>query len=241
MVTVTIYSIYFKKGAYMSFQFLKKLKCFFKEMTDLTMQEYIPGKREYGELPSHLKLSLDSIHPVMAWSKKCYPCVVELSDGSQIDGVYMVSAEDYQSGNGRIWPGDLLGDELKALKISDIRSIKESPSRLPHPIAEKIYTGGETGMGLFCFTLSFSDKGKQTYEVASTEIDFLKLPNRDNKDIVDVEIHKKVTPIIKLEAPQYHWVLYGSGENNRKRWYGLGFKFSPQAKVRLVTEKERVL
>ena len=96
-------------------------------------------------------------------------------------------------------------------------------------------------MGGFRFTFNFIDNTQQTYEVASTNIDFLRLPNRNNKDILDVTLHKKITPIITLETPSFYWVLYGQGESNKRSWHGMGVKFSLQANVRLIKSREIIM
>lgn len=214
---------------------IKAIESFWRNLIHPVYQEYVPGRRNYEELPEHLRISLSEISPVEAWGVKCYPCLAEMQDNTLHDRLYIASAQDYASARtSMVWPEHIIKPGRSLLRIGDIKAVHASPTRIPAAIAQKIYAGGETSMGVFRFTLRFRDGSLQTYEIASTEIDFLHLPDRSGSDIVDVLVHESVSAVVRLSNPAFQWILYGSGENNRKAWYGPGVKFTPEAKVRIV-------
>lgn len=214
---------------------LKSFKSFWRQLTHPVYQEYVPGKKNYEDLPEHLRNSLLEIPAVEAWGVKCYPCLAELQDNTLQDRLYIASAQDYASSRtSMVWPEHILRPGRSLLRIGDIKAIHPSPTRIPAGITQKIYAGGETSMGIFRFTLRFRDGSLQTYEISSSEIDFLHLPDRNAADIVEVILHESMSAVVSLSNPAFQWVLYGAGENVRKAWYGQGVKFTPEAKVRIV-------
>jgi len=77
------------------------------------------------------------------------PSQVELADGSARDRVYVVEA---------IWHIFHWGFyPERSVSLLDVKHISSSPSRLPAPLANKLYQGGETNMGGISFGLVLSD------------------------------------------------------------------------------------
>jgi hypothetical protein len=93
-----------------------------------------PPVREYPKLPPQLKSQLDLVTPSMLGNLKFYPCLVRLNNGTEVDRVYFVSQAQCTS------PGT---DEIR---VEDVASLRESPSRLPTRFAKELYEAGESGM-----------------------------------------------------------------------------------------------
>ena len=159
----------------------------------------------YSKIPAHLALMLHEIDPVEPeFGTYYYPCKVELTNGQSIDFVYLCEADTWFRTWG-VWPEHDPGK--KSIKIEDIATVSESPSRLPVNIARQIYQSGESGMGYTIFTLNFADGLKQAY-LTGNAVDFITYPNSHGpNDIVKVEPHVgRMAP--KVTSPDYIWCLF---------------------------------
>ena len=131
-----------------------------------------------------------------------------LHDGQTLDRVYIVAEAPYIRMWG-VYPEDDRGK--KWIRIEDVASIAESPTRLPAKIANRLYEAGESGMGYTIFTVGFSDGTKQAC-AAGNAIDFIHYPeNNGPKDVVSVKPHvgRDRNP---LPGPAYFWCIYSDGE-----------------------------
>ena len=134
-----------------------------------------------------------------------FPCMVTLSDGRDVDCVYLAEASPWYVSWG-VWPEDDRGKY--SVSASEIVSLRNSPSRLPHHIAEKIYQHGESGMGYTLFTLIFIDGTKQNYE-SGNAIDFVTYPEGQSANtVVDMIPHAGRDDPHRLIAPSYFWCLF---------------------------------
>jgi len=82
------------------------------------------------------------------------PCVVSLRDGSSRDYVYVQDVEPWYAAWGVLPEED---SDIDEVFLGDVVSIRESPRRLPIPIANRLYAWGETGMGYYVFTVVVDD------------------------------------------------------------------------------------
>ena len=138
------------------------------------------------------------------------PCQVKLDDGAVVDAVYVINAQEYID----VW--GILPDQdrgKREIDLSRVVEISESPSRLPPPIANKIYKAGESGMGYCVFTLLFKD-GTQQEVGSGGAVDFVRLPTgKRMNDIVDVLPHEgERDEAIFSASLDYYWCLFGEGK-----------------------------
>jgi hypothetical protein len=173
---------------------------------------YVPGKRSYPPLSAELRESLAAIVPSNDGELQYHPCSVTLKNGTAVPCVYVVAAQSYINIWG-VWPED---DPAKRhISISEIVSLAESPFRLPPHFAAQLYAAGESGMGYSIFTLVFRDGSEQTC-LSGNAIDFVHLPvGKTMSDISGVIPHKRRSANY-VEAPVYHWCLFGEGESRVK-------------------------
>lgn len=132
------------------------------------------------------------------------PCQVKLKNGETLDNVYVQEVQSYIN----VW-GDLPDRDpaKKYILIEDVIEIAESPNRLAVELANKLYAGGESGMGYYFYKLVLENG--QTIDVCSgNAIDFISLPEGlTTKNIKDVLRH----PVSKekcINAPTYYWCLF---------------------------------
>jgi hypothetical protein len=79
---------------------------------------------------------------------------------------------------------------------------------LPPKIAQKIYDGGESGMGYYAFRLKFTDGSVQAYSTGGA-VDFISLPEgKKMSDIEDVDLHVGQRDAGKRKALYFYWCLY---------------------------------
>lgn len=158
----------------------------------------------YPALPESLKSQLAAIEPSSSGNLYYYPCQVLLRTGATMDRVYMVAEAPYIS----LWGVYPEQDHWKSsIKIADVVSIAESPSRLPAQVANRLYEAGESGMGYQIFTIVFSDGTKQPY-LTGGAVDFVEYPQgKGIKDVITVLPHvgRDQNP---LQGPKYYWCLY---------------------------------
>ncbi len=127
-----------------------------------------PAEQKYPVITRALANELKSIEPSYAKHTKLYPCLATLTDGRQIDGVYMLDA-------GAFLKIDDLGNRI-VLPLARVAHIEDSPTRLPAKIADHIYRAGEYGMGYYVFTLVFADGARLPCRTGDL-VDFLDLPD----------------------------------------------------------------
>lgn len=127
-----------------------------------------PAEQKFPLITRALAAELKAIEPSITKHTKLFPCLATLTDGRQIDGVYMIDAGAF-----------LKIDDLSngtVLPLSRIAHIENSPTRLPAKIANQIYRAGEYGMGYYVFTLVFDDGSHLPCRTGDL-VDFLDLPH----------------------------------------------------------------
>ena len=154
-----------------------------------------PREQQYPVITKLLATELKSITPSVKKQVKLYPCLATLTDGRQLDGVYMIAAGDFLKIEDP--------ESRTVLPLGRVAHIEESPTRLPAKLADKIYRSGESAMGYYLFTLVF-DNGEHLPCRTGDSVDFVDLPRSfADKKIVNVLPHvgQKVVPAGK---PQGH-------------------------------------
>jgi hypothetical protein len=173
-----------------------------------TFVSYTPEKRNYPPLSIELREQLQKIEPSNDGMMDYFPCLVTLSTGKKIDRVYLAESNSYIKVWG-VWPDDDHGK--KFIKIEDVVSIHQSPSRLPSHLAQKMYKAGESGMGYCVFTLRFRDGSNQAY-LCGNAVDFVLLPaGKFMTDIVDLLPHEGRNQQ-QMQKLDYCWCLFGFGQ-----------------------------
>jgi hypothetical protein len=189
------------------------------DMSDRKLRPYSPGKLVYPALSDSLRLQWERIPPCPEVGSDARPCLVTLDDGIVIDNVYVVSAQEYIKVWG-VWPKD--DSWKKEIDISRVIRLIESPNRFPVKLAEKVYGGGESGMGYQLFTVLFKDESRQVY-MTGNAVEFLPLPQgKSFTDMIDVFPHEGREASDILHGMNYYWCLFGTGESHTP-----SFKVSP--------------
>ena len=155
-------------------------------------------------LPPEIGDQLVGIEPSTSGKIRYYPCLVTLRDGTSLDHICLVEHALYLRHWG-VEPTDDAGKQW--IRICDVTSVTDSPSRLPAQFANRLYTTGESGMGYNIFTVIFSDGSRQAY-ITGGLVDFIDYPPlRGPKDVVDVRPHvgRDDNP---LPGPAYYWCIY---------------------------------
>lgn len=168
-------------------------------------KSYVQGKRSYGRLSPELHRQWEKVPTSHGGGIDYRPCLLTLSDGQDVDCVYVVEHDSYIRIWG-IWPED---DPYKNhIDIKSVIGIRESPSRLPPAIANKLYEVGEIGMGYLIFDLVFLDGSRQLYETGNA-LDFLPLPKgKTMRDIVDAIPIEKPGTQDRMKGLKYYWCLF---------------------------------
>jgi hypothetical protein len=113
------------------------------------------------------------------------PCAVETLDGVTTDRVFVVDALSFVMTTG-LWPDKV--DRWKAVPLAQVAHIKESPSRLPAELANRLYKNGETAMDGVDFTITLSDGRRLGCKTGTLGLDFLEYPDGASAaDVVDVK------------------------------------------------------
>jgi hypothetical protein len=163
-----------------------------------------PDSPRFPKLSVQLRKQLDAITPSIDGELKYYPCKVQLKDGKQVDRVYVVAAAPHIRYWGD-WPSQ--NPEKPEIRLEDVVSLSESPSRLPPQFANKIYKAGESNMGGTFFTVVFKDEVAQTF-VSGGAVDFIDYPKgKGPMDVADVLPHEGPLQNRK-DAPDYYWCLF---------------------------------
>jgi hypothetical protein len=162
----------------------------------------------YPPLPGDIKAQLRRIEPSLGGLPgllcRYYPCSVTLNSGDIVDRVYLAEARSWYSLWG-VWPED---DEDKSwVGVRDIRSVAESPERLPVRFANELYEAGESSMGGVLFTVTFVDGAQQAYS-AGGAVDFITYPvGKGPSDVSAVTAHERDVPN-RIRCPRYYWCLF---------------------------------
>jgi hypothetical protein len=161
----------------------------------------------YGSLSAELQRQLAAIPPSVDGGLNYYPCQVTLSDGTQLDRVYLVEYAPYL----RTWGVTPEQDRAKrSVAIEQVTAVAESPSRLPREFANELYRAGESGMGYCVFRVKFRDGRVERY-VTGNAVDFISYPvGYGPEDVVAVEAHALPWEGAKQGAP-YHWCIFERG------------------------------
>jgi hypothetical protein len=161
----------------------------------------------FGQLTNELASQLSTIAPSRNGRRRYYPCSVRLTDGSEVDRVYLMEARSWLESWGPM-PGGEARSGGHVIQISDIDSIRESPSRLPARFADKLYLAGETGMGGTTFTVQFRDGTAVAFGTGNA-VDFITYPpDKTATDVVDVLPHVGGGSGALLRAPSYSWAPF---------------------------------
>jgi hypothetical protein len=160
--------------------------------------------RKYGKLAESQKNSLQRIEPSRDGSILYHPGLVTTCSGRKLDRVYVVEDSSYIRAWG-VWPED---DKHKSwVKIEEVSSISESPSRLPAALVTEIYRHGETRMGGYEFTIVFGD-GYEVYFEAGNAIDFIEYPDGlSQTDVISLRVGGRGE---RRRSPLYFWCLYSA-------------------------------
>jgi hypothetical protein len=167
-----------------------------------------------GRLPPALRIQLAKVQPSRDRCLEYFPCRVQLHSGIEFDRVYVVEQSAYL----RYW-GEYPSHDQR-VDIGSVRSMDESPFRLPARFANAIYAAFESGMGYYVFTVIFRDGSQQAY-ITGDAIDFIEYPA--GKSLADVEA---VVPHAgrdqnPVRVPTYRWCLYSEDRTARAASLGL--------------------
>ena len=137
------------------------------------------------------------------------PCAVTLDDGREFPCVYVVDQKPYI----RAWGVYPDADPAKrSVPMTSVRRIKDSPNRLPAPLADELYRAGESGMGYTIFTVEFRDGSRQAY-VTGNAVDFVDPPAGVRaSDAIRVLPHEGREEA-KQRSVDYYWCLYDGVED----------------------------
>jgi len=161
----------------------------------------------YSLLPYNLSKLINSIEPSRDGEMLYFPCKVWLREGGTLDTVY-VEPEKMYIDCWSIYPED---DNHKQ-SIDNVVDIQESPVRLPVRFANQVYDAGESGMGVYVFTVLFADGSKQAYRSGGA-IDFVPYPTgKGAQDIVGVMPHEGRDNSSAKDCLSWYWCLYSGVE-----------------------------
>ncbi len=99
------------------------------------------------------------------------------------------------------------------VRIEDVASLAESPSRLPARFANELYLAGESGMGYMVFTVVFKRRlgvfpSRRDF-VTGNAVDFIDYPKwRRPDEVIAVLPHVGRRGKHFRQGPKYFWCLY---------------------------------
>lgn len=164
-------------------------------------------RRRRQTLPAELRTELERVTPSVNQRGFEYrPCEVSLNNGGILSRVYLESATPWFEE----WGVDPEDDPGKSgISMADVKSIRDSPVRLPVTFANEIYSHPELGMGLRFFQLILSDDTALDCQTGET-VDFLAWPEGVQPgDVTAIKYAVgagRTNPTIGV-AP-YSWCLY---------------------------------
>ena len=157
-----------------------------------------------NEISDIQKEQLLRVTPSKDWSMEYRPCQVTLKNGETVDKVYVQEEQSYIK-TWVVMPHEDPGKRY--ILIEDVIEIKESPSRLPPDLANKIYDAGESGMG-YCLYKLILDDGHTIDTCTGNAVDFPPLPRgyttRNIKDVLPHQASRKNF----VNGPEYYWCLF---------------------------------
>jgi hypothetical protein len=163
---------------------------------------------DYPPLTDQLRVQVGEVPASHDGGLAYRPCAVTLEDGSEDLAVYVVPYRPYI----RVWgvrPEDDPGK--RSVPVSRIRSVRDSPLRLPASLADELYAAGESGMGYTVFTVEFSNGATQAY-VTGNAVDFIDPPvgcaARDARRVFPHRARDQARPV----SVNYAWCIYGGPE-----------------------------
>lgn len=155
----------------------------------------------YPALTDELARQLSDVQP----SDGLYhPCKVTLHDGTVKDCVYIAAASPWYQLWG-VWPEEDAGKH--SVDVRAVKSIEDSPSRLPVNFANKLYQEGETGMGYTIFTVRFRD-GSSIAVLTGNAVDFVDYPEGQSPETVSDVLPHAGRDDPKRPVPEYYWCLF---------------------------------
>lgn len=158
----------------------------------------------FPKLTVEQEQQLAKITPSQDSNISYYPCQVQLKDGSMLSNVYLVEATSYLQTWGVIPDAD---KGKQSVRIEDVVAIYESPNRLPAHLANKIYEGGESGMGYCIFKIVY-DNHSTLDILTGNAVDFVpSATGLSTKNIKDVLPHQGSREKY-ARGLIYHWCLY---------------------------------
>lgn len=132
----------------------------------------MPRMSTYPRLTSDLFAQLQAVPASRDRDLEYRPCAVTLDDGREYLAVYVVPYTPYI----RLWGVRPEADPGKHhVPIDRVQSIRESPMRLPAPLANQLYVAGESGMGYTVFAVEFANGSSRAY-VTGNAVDFIEPP-----------------------------------------------------------------
>jgi hypothetical protein len=151
-----------------------------------------------------LLAQLLTVRPSVSDGLEYRPCLLRMLDGTEVDKVYVVEVDSFE----RHW-----GDEPRPLvPLQEVSSILESPSRIDPSLANKLYAGGESGMGYYAFQVLLMD-GRLIDCLTGGAVDFLDLPSGVNptmvKDVFPNSGIAKINVAGRISNSDYAWCLFG--------------------------------
>src|SRR5262245_15106849 len=158
----------------------------------------------YSALPRELVKELRRVPSSRDCEMEYKPCAVTLANGTELSCVYVVDRKPYI----RYWGIYPESDPGKSsISIAEVRQIRDSPNRLPAPLADCLYRAGESGMGYMIFTVEFKDGTRRAYLTGSA-VDFIDPPaGLCASDAVRVYPHEGRREA-KQRSIEYYWCLY---------------------------------
>lgn len=166
------------------------------------------GAPSWPRLPEGLSAQLAAVDRSTAGGISYAPSQVTLRSGETIDRVCFVAAEEFIENWGRHHVPSSFIDP------SDIASIESSPTRLPAPLANKLYAEGESGMGYTIFTVGLADGTRIPY-LTGNVVDFPQWPaGVGPADVVDVFPHEGREFFQTVDYPEtqksapFQWIPY---------------------------------
>ena len=182
--------------------------------TDFFEGYQVTIQHRFPKLSPLLRSQLEAITPSVSgfeyYPLQLYPCRVRLRDETALDRVYVVSEAAYHH-YWNVYPDQDSGKS--EVRIEDVISLTESPSRLPAEFANELYRAGESGMGYVVFTVVFSKRFgvfpcRRGFATGNA-VDFIDYPHgRGPKDVVAVVPHVGRRDKRYRSGPQYSWCLY---------------------------------
>ncbi|HTS34236.1 MAG TPA: hypothetical protein VMH04_01115 [Candidatus Solibacter sp.] len=168
-------------------------------------EDLLEKRVAYSPLLPHVQEALKSIEPSRDGELLYYPCRVVLKSGEACDTVYIVAEKPYIRHWG-VYPENDPGKRW--IRMEDVASVAESPTRLPAQFANELYKRGESGMGYTIFTVVFAD-GRLQACASGNAIDFIRYPTgKGPKDVVAVLPHEGRRDDSLVKSPEWYWCIY---------------------------------